>query len=1044
MASTAPSNALLSPPAGYIPPGVYIGEAYTSTSSVAPEVRVATFIGKGSRYIRTPNQKILRGYIYDTPLQFSTTSPHYAALAVPSNGIQGSDSLVDGNGNVVRQDLWLFANSGTAVQISDSIYDPTQTYFFSYQGASYTTPDPIPASDIRVIEAVGNQVSQNSYVRNTDYYIDEVILPPTPAMNNGIVVQHTNAVPVFSAISHTGTGTATVSYDSSSTFQHNYGRSYLLTITNVTGAVVTFSWTATPTSFGNATQPSVPFAPSLTAPTFSINTANAQTLTQALELGIRLDFTASGTYVLADTYTFSVTGPSVVEVDSAYINTNQFAATSVVVPGIANTGAGTLYVNGSQFTGSHNVNFVLQVTNVDTGVTVAAVPSGSVLFTGNPVNGESISLTNGYTGTSNVTKGFEFNTTGVSQSIPGSISVVSATVAAVAATGVIYFNGSVSQAPADGDTVTITDGIKTLVFEFDANGILYNSTAIKVLVDTTPSSQSQNTAANLVTAINANFTTITATNASGSHSGIGWVTLAVGVAGTAGNNVIVTSDPTFIKVSGFTGGANVAANVPGTIANFIAAVNTATNPRLGMVAYQDTNNANQVDLIYGSQFVFTGIPANNDTAIVTVGGVATTFTFQTSVALSHGVLIGLSVAATIASFVTVINAVSGLVAVSSVFGGINTVTVASTLHRSLVLTHPVGTAIGSVVGDVIVGSASSNGNNAITSTGYTNGAISNVAYSGFTGGVPAGSAPDVLTLAWGTSGDVFTGGTLYIKDTAAGSAIVSLYQGVTVQVTALASYATGSITLNVNPANSDTVTINDHVLGSTIFTFKTSATLTNDVQIATTAALTAANLLAKIQLVGLSLVATLTGSTVSLKHTLTGSAYNGAITFSSTALTVTGLAGGSTNYGVGDTFSFTAETHRKFVTALDTRSVRLTTGVVGVNTSTLVDPKYINFSFYANTPEGGFGTVQSYGSGNGYFVLPGQIGLVARNQTSFVQGDAFDVELVNNNVIYWTLSATSTEVFSAGTVLQDRNGAITGTVGSYYIVLRSQPFAGTI
>lgn len=1021
----------------YVAPGVVIGEEFTPGATSTPEGRVVTFIGRGSRYIRSNNQPLRRGYIYDTPLSFTIAVPHVSALVTPSNGSQDNAVLIDGNGTEVRKDLWLFADNGATVQISNSVYEPTQTYFLSYQGASFTTPDPIPASDIRVIESVGNQISQNVYVRNKDFFVDEEILAPVPAVDpDGSLVQHAHAVPVFSAISRTGTGTAVVSISSAASFNHSYSRSYALTVKSVVSTSITFSWQATPVSSGNDSQPSVPFAAGLTAPTFTIDTANAQTLTQALELGIRVDFASTGTYVANDVYSFTVTGPSLIEVDTAYSNTNQYASASATVPGTSNTGTGSIVGEGSGFHGLTNTKFVMQVTGVDTGVTSAAVPSGTVKFSGNPNDSEYITLTNGYTGNSLVSKTFEFSADAV-QSISGSTLVPLVYNSAVAATGFVKFNGSTTQVPVDGANVVITDGVKTVVFEFDADGSLNNPNAVRVLIDTTAGSQSQNTAANLVTAINSAFTTLVATNASSSNGNVGYVTIAMSTAGSFGNNTISTSQPSFILVSGFSGGLDAVANTPTTVSGFITKINDAY-PRLGLVAYADTNNTDNVLLVYGSQVVFTGNPSNSDSLTIMVGGVATVLTFKTTATLSTDVAIGVAASNTMTNLVTAIKLVSGLTAVASVAGA-NTVTVASLLHRSLTLTK--SSAVLTIVSDVIAGAASNFGNNAIIST------ASNVSVSGFTGGVAAGLAPDVLTLAWGSAGDVFTGGTLNIKGNATGSDYVDLYNGVTVKLSApLSVAARGSITLNANPANLDTVTINDHVLGAAVvLTFKTSASLATDVAIGATATATAANLRAKIIANGLSVVlAAETGTTISMTHKLTGSAYNGGITTSSSVISVVTFAGGKNNYVVGDTYAFTALAPRKFVTALDTRSIRLTVGTVGANSSTLVDPKYISFDYYANTPEGGFGTYASYGANNGYFVLPGQIGLVARNQTSFVKGDAFDVELVNNNVIYWTLDAKSTETFTSTSVLQDRNGAITGKVGTFYIVLRNQPYASSV
>lgn len=1039
----------LTPNRDYVAPGVYIGERFsTGSPNVNPETRVATYLGRGSRYIRTKDQTIRRGFIYNDPMSFSTTAPHVAALNPASTGSKTNAVLVDSKGTEVRSDLWAFTSNNTAIQISDSTYDPTEQYFFSYQSADHTVPDPIPTADIRLIESVGSQISQDTYKRNVDYFVDCELLAPEAALNDlGAVIQHTNSVPVFSGISHVGTGTGLLTIASSSAYNHKYSRSYEFTVTDVAGTVVTLSWTATPTSFGNDSMPSVPVARGIVAPTLTFDTTNPQSLTLDVELGIRID-AGVGTYVENDTYSFSVTGPSLIEGDSAMSNTNQYASASAVLNGENNTGTGTIDVNAEAYSLGSNTKFVLQVTGVDTGVTVASVPFGNVTFTSNPLDSEGLVFENGAIGANRVIKTFEFTSDNV-QSTPGSTLVYLASTSAVAATGHIGFAGTVSQAPADGSTITMTDGSRTATFEFDADGVLNNPSAIRVLIDATAGQQSAKTAANLVTAINASALTITAVDQSAGNSNIGSIALTHSIPGSVGNNTIITSNPTFITVSGFGGGLDAGSNTTTTIDNFVNAVN-ASYPRLGIVAERDINNSNSVNLIHGSRFVFSGNPEDTDTATVTLGSTSVVFEFVSTSTPGAGhvrVDIGGTLADTLNAFVAAINAhVLNIVGVVATSGGINTVTVASRIYRSLTLSKT-STAITSIVGDIVTsGIGYNNGNKAITALGSK---VSNVSFSGMTGGVQSGDAPDLLTIAWGTAGDVFTGGTLTINETTADKVYVPLYAGVEVKLSkALATAARGSIAFNGVPSDGDTVTLTDHIAVSPIvFTFRTSPSLAHDVGIVSgNAASTAANLRTKIRASGLAFTipSTETGSVITLTHNRTGSTYNTGITKSSNVLSIVDLTGGGNNYAVGNTYSFTALTPRKFATALDTRKVRLTVGTVGMNSPALVDPSFVMFGFSSNTPEGGFGTVESYSSNKGYFTLPGQISLVVRNATSMVKGDMFDVEFINNNMIYWTLDKKSTEVIMPTQILQDRNGAITGNAGSYYIVLRNVPYANTL
>ena len=1043
---------ILTPNKDYTAPGTYIGERFSAGSpNVNPQTRVATYVGRGSRYIRTKDQTIRRGFIYDAQLTFSKTAPHVAALSPVSNGSQTNASLIDSKGTEIRTDLWLFTSGNTAIQIADSVYDPTETYFFSYQSSDTTIPDPIPTSDIRVIEAVGSQISQDSYKRNVDYFIDTSILNPTAAVDaNGQVIHHSASAPVFGSVVHVGTGTGVVAVDTSAMYNHNYSRDYKFTVSNVAGTVVTLSWTATPTEFGNASLPSVPVAKGITAPTLSFDTTNEQSLTLDVELGIRITV-STGTYVVGDTYSLGVTGPSLIEVDSAMTNTNQFAASSAIVLGENNTGTGSVVVNADAYALPTNTKFVMHVTNVDTGVTVANVPSGTVTFTDNPNDSEALVISNGQLGSLNVTKTFEFSSDAI-QSITGSVLVPMGYVAATAATGSIGFSGTISQAPNDGDTITLTDGVRTQVFEFDIDGVLNNAAAIRVLVSSTAGQQSMKTAANLVTAINASSLTITATDLSSTNSNIGLLGLTHGTLGSIGNNTILTSRPSFILVSGFSGGTNVGSNLDTTVTGFVNAVNNSY-PRLGIVAVKDVNNTKVVDLIYGARFTFTANPATADTVTVTLGDASSVFEFNSIGAAAPGhieVINTGTLAVTMANFISALSlSTLNLIGASSVAGGLNTVTVASALKRSL--TVAVSSTVITGTGDIVAVGGYNNGNKAIT----THAGITNVVFTGMAGGLGAGDAPDILTLAWGTAGDVFAGGTLSINESTADKTSVPLYGGVTLKLSKpLATYAKGSIELDAVPADGDTVTLNDKTPGfvPVVFTFKNTPSGAHDVQrVAGNTATTAANLRAKIRAstLAFSIPTSEVGSVVTLTHNRTGSAYNGtsgshAIETSSTSITVHDMLGGGNNYSVGDSFAFTALAPRKFPTALDTRTVRLSVGTVGLNTPALVDPDYVLLSYSSNTPEGGFGTIEAYGANKGYVTLPGQIALVVRNATSLVTGDVFDVQFVNNNVIYWTLDKKSTEVVTSSSVLQDRNGAITGNAGAFYVVLRNQPYAGTL
>lgn len=1025
-------------PKGYVKPGVYIGEApKVSTPVSTPDVRVATFVGRGSRYMKYKDQKLVRGFVYDHPVSFSNSAPHVAALSPASNGSTGTAVLVDGYGVEVRKDLWSLTADNTGIQIADSVYDPTASYYFSYQSNDRSVADPLPVDNVRVIEAVGSQVSADQYVRNRDYYIDTETVDPVPAVDDaGAVISHAVSAPVFSGVTKSGAGTGVVGINASALFTHAYSRAYSLKCVSTSGSVSVFAWSATPLSFGNESAPATPVAAGAIKPTFSIDTTNPQSLTVELEYGIRVDF-STGTYAVNDTFGFSVTAPSLIEVSGAQKNTNQYADSSTVVLDEDNTGTGSIVVDASGYSRLDNTKFVVEVLNVDHGVTVAGVPHGLLAFSGNPLDGEAFVIDNGQLGGNHVAKTIEFSSDSV-QSIAGSIPSLLGIIAANPATATIGFIGTASQAPVDGDTVTITDGTRTFVFEFDADGVISNPANVRVLVDTTAGQQSHKTILNLLTAINASALNFTVTDTT--SLGIGSLALTHNIAGALGNNKIVTSRPSFIAVSGFTGGTDVVADTATTINNTVAAINNAY-PRLGIVAFKNTDST--IELIHGSRFVFAANPALGDVVTVNIDGVITAFEFDDGTGVGVGnvpVLVGGSLATTMGNLVTAINnASSNIIAVAS-SNGIATVTVAGKSYRSIVLTES-STAI-TVVGDVIQSNGYNNGNKSIVGIG----ALANLAISGMTGGVAAGDAPDIVSLAYGTAGDVFASGIVNVNELTADSSYVSLYAGVKIKLSkAIAKYAKGSLTLVAVPAIGDTVTIDDHINPAVTFTFAATAGAATDVVISSNLATTTTNLYNKIASAGLAVTPSLASSTsISLAHKRSGSIYNGGVSVTGSGISVVNLVGGGSNYNVGDKYTFTALAPRKFSTALDNRKVRLTVGTVGIDTPALSDPGYVMFGYTSNTPEGGFGTVESKSSGNGYFTLPGQIELVVRNATSFVKGDIFDVEYVNNNVVRWDLDKKTTETALPAGVLIDRNGAITGKAGSFYVNLRNVPYDGSV
>jgi hypothetical protein len=995
------------------------------------------------------NEGYTRGYLSDVALAFSKSSPFTAPLAVLSAGNKDSAVVVDSHGTEVRADQWLFTAENDAVIISDAAYVQGETYTISYQGNDSSVGDELKTADLRAIKLIGSQVDQDQYKRNIDFFVETKTLPPAPVVDEtGAIVSQANKTSVLTGVVKTaGAGTGTVELDPYAAFDHLYSRGYKLEVTAISGTAATFAWTATPLSSGNDSAVAVPMSSALPAPTFVVDSTDPQTLNVALEFSIRLNF--AGSFAIGDTFTFSAYGPSLLEIDPTITNTNQFAEAGAVVPDLDNAATGSLLASAEDYAGSSNLKIRAQVTHVDSGSVSATLPTGYVEFSSvAPADGSGITIDNGRIGAARVAKTFEFDTDGV-QSITGSTLVLKPTVAATPASGSVEFDGTATEAPADGTALVISDGVRTVTFEFDSDSQLTIPSAVRVLIGSTPGSQSAGTAANLATAINASALRITATDASAGNGNIGKVTLAAQVAGTVANVAIVVdttnaaSTGAAVLATGLAGGTDATTNLAATVANFVTAVNAAG---LGIYATQNSANPLHVDLRHGAELVFSAQPADADSFTINAGSGASTFEFDndaTTTPTNVPVTIGGSLAATLAAAATAIESAIG----AEVLVLSDRLLVVPTVGRNVIITESgANTSVKvSVVDDV---NSLTNGNVAIKGA---NG-LSNTTLFGFVGGTDATSSPDRISVAWGSAGDDFASGSAVLLD----GVNTEIYRGIKLKLAnSAAAPARGSVSLVSNPVDGNSVTITDGILTTAItFEFDNNATVSGGavrVVIGSSAAATAANLAAAIAASALQLTVEIDGATVKLVNKKNGTgpanAYNTPITKTGAAISVVGFAGGKSNYVAGDKFTFTVKAARTFPTALDDRITTLTIQKVGLSSLDVVDPRYLRFVYESNTAEGGFGQIETTADENGYFTLPGQIKLAARNTSGsnrFAAGDKFSVQHVNNQRIFWNLDTKSTEAFTSNDVLTDRNGSVTGSFGAYYLSLANTPYASSL
>jgi hypothetical protein len=1037
-------------PGRYVPVGAFTSEIIQpSGTNLNTATRIPTYIGRGSRLIKQQDLQVSRAYINDAPVSFSATSPHTAALSPAAVRNKSMTIIVDSKAVAIRNDLWYFNEDGTTVTLADAAYKSGETYTISYQSADSSIGDPLPYQEIREISSVGTVASQAQFERNRDFYLSTAVLPVEAKTDaaTGEYEHYTNATTVFTPVVHAvGTGTATVSLDTYAEFNHAYSRDYKLVVDSVAGSVVTFEWHATPVSAGNNAVPAVPLSSVVSAPKFTVDSTLAQSLTVALEFGVKVtfDFT-SGSFAVGDVFTFSALAPALIEAHSAYANKNQFATATDVLADVDNSGEGTLVVSADAYTGESNLNVQVNVISVDPAVHAASVPTGSITLTGTPVDGHAFQINNGLAGAKKVVKVFEFDTDGI-RSKTDSVLVPVTTIPAVAATSSISFGSDVAPVvPADGDVLVLNDGTATYTFEFDADNSLSNRSAIRVVIDTTANA-SKLTAANLVAAINSSAIRMTAVNNSVAH---GALSLTANIAGLIGNASISYIGSAAVTIVQPTNGADASVDLVATSASLVSAVNSTG---LGIVATADSVVDGKVNLIHGSRFSFNANPSDGDTVTVALGSSSVSYTFHAVASLPTDIAIGATATASAA-------ALASKLALNTAYVTSSTGTVATVAHkfgRSITVTSAASsiTAISSVADN---SAAVSVGNVALAAVGT----LSNVALEGMSGGVVAADAPDHITFAWGVAGDIFAGGVFTVAETDKATTTHDLVRNIKVKLDRpIATHAHGSILFTAQPHDGDTVTIADG-LGNTVqFEFDSNSTVTEttthkQVVIGSSVSATAANLVAKIMAAttALEISATLSGYTVSLSHDKTGAgplgAYNTAITTTSSSLSVVGMTGGASAYAVGDVYTFTVKAPRKFPTALDNRVTELTVSSVGL-TGTGVSPDYgyVKFAYESATPEGGFGSVTATTAAGGYFALPGQLVYAVRNTlptkaglNRFAVGDKFVSKFVNNEVIYWDLDTKVSESFTASDVLTDRSGSVTGAIGTLYLALSATPLA---
>jgi len=340
----------------YVEVGTYIGQFFLPGAGALPnEARVVCLVGKGDRLIVIRNQQILRSFVYREEISFSTTAPFVATLNHPADGNQSTPTrLFTSDGVEIPANKWVYNETDgvyNKVQIVDTAYDPTATYYLDYQSTSREVKDEIPdisisnlsaTAQIREVLAAGTLQDQEEFREYRDYYLDFEIDAVEASEDNSNVVSS-----ISSVNSSASSGTGIVSVSSGANYSHAYNRLYRLEVVDTAGTGLareaTFEWTATPVSFGNNALPATPLNPAAPSPSFTVYASSVSSLSQHLELGVVLDFSFGATnFAVGDVFYVQANGAGLIELDPLLLNANQFTEISSVEADLNEGSTGSL------------------------------------------------------------------------------------------------------------------------------------------------------------------------------------------------------------------------------------------------------------------------------------------------------------------------------------------------------------------------------------------------------------------------------------------------------------------------------------------------------------------------------------------------------------------------------------------------------------------------------------------------------------------------------------------------------------------------------
>lgn len=363
-------------------PGTVIGQVFrTGTSTPREFPRYTGIIAKGLDLKLFRDASLVRSAVSGETLPFSgvTYTAPLARTAIPD---KTRARLYTSDGRSVPPTRWNFTETSPGsnvfdqVSIDPSIFSTTLSYQIDYISNDTTILDIVPVDELREVIAVGDNQGQVRYREGVDFRFTTTNTGPLPGSGNLNPSGSTTIPAPGGTVTGypTNTGTGIVKIDVSSSYAHDYNRSYVLECTASAGVTpnrtADFRLDCYPTSSGADALPGLSTAQANSI-TFQIDEATPASLTVNTELGIVLDFTGAGApdfgfglsnFVPTDKFAYSGVGPGLLELDDKLLNTNQFAEVSAVATVVEN-GEGAIVLNPqSTYTGTVNQPYEIECT----------------------------------------------------------------------------------------------------------------------------------------------------------------------------------------------------------------------------------------------------------------------------------------------------------------------------------------------------------------------------------------------------------------------------------------------------------------------------------------------------------------------------------------------------------------------------------------------------------------------------------------------------------------------------------------------------------